>query len=102
MHAEHFLDAEAVEQAVAQHGLGAGAALLRRLEDHHRRAGEVAGVGEILGGAEQHGGVAVVAAGVHLARHGRFVRDRGRFLDRERVHVRPQAHDLGRPACGRG
>ena len=94
MHAEHFLDAEALEHTVAQHRLGAGAALLRRLENHHRGAGKVAGVGEVLGGAEQHGGVAVMAAGVHLARHGGLVGEIGRFLDRQRVHVGAQPHHL--------
>ena len=94
MHAKHFLDAEALEHTVAQHRLGAGAALLRRLENHHRGAGEVAGVGKVLGGAEQHGGVAVMAAGVHLARHGGLVGEIGRFLDRQRVHVGAQPHDF--------
>ena len=79
---------------VIDHGLAAGAALLGRLEDHHRGAGEIAGLGEIARGAEQHGGVAVMAAGVHLARHGRLVRQAGRLLDRQRVHVGAQADDL--------
>ena len=73
VHAVDFLDAEAVHQAVLDHGLAAGAALLGRLEDHHRGAGEVARLGEVARGAEQHGGVAVVAAGVHLAGHRRLV-----------------------------
>ena len=39
-----------------------------RLEDEVHRAVEVAVLGEVLRSGEQHGGVAVVAAGVHLAR----------------------------------
>ncbi len=105
VHAEHLLDAEAVDQAVAHHGPGAGAALLGRLEDHNRRAGEIARFGEVFGGAEQHGGVAVMAAGVHLARHRRAVSETGLLLDRQRVHVGAQPDHLaaGAPlACGRG
>ena len=76
----------------------AGAALLRRLENHHRGAGEIARLGEIARRAEQHGGVAIVAAGVHLARHRRFVGQIGRLLDRQRVHVGAQADHLARLA----
>ena len=62
-----LLDAPARHQAVVDHGLAAGAAFLGRLEDHHRRAVEIAGLGEIFRRAQQHGGVAVMAAGVHQA-----------------------------------
>ena len=94
MHAVDLLDAEAVHQAVLDHGEAAGAALLRRLEDDHRRAGEVAGLGEILRRAEQHRGVAVMAAGVHLAGHGRLVGKLVRLLERQGVHVGAQPDHL--------
>ena len=94
VHAVDLVDAEALHQAVLDHGLAAGAAFLGRLEDHHRGAGEIARLGEIARGAEQHGGVAVMAAGVHLARHRRLVRQVGRLLDRQRVHVGAQADHL--------
>ena len=97
VHAVDLADPEPVHQPVLDHRLAAGAALLRRLEDHHRIAGEIAGLGEIAGGAEQHGGMAVMAAGMHLARHRRLVRQAGRFLDRQRVHVGAQPDRLGRP-----
>ena len=74
VHAVNFLDAEAGNEPVLHHGEAAAAALLRRLKDHDGGAGEIAGLGEIFGGAEQHRGMAVMAAGVHLARHGRFDR----------------------------
>ena len=67
VHAVDFLDAEALHQAVLDHRAAAAAALLGRLEDHDRGAGEIARLGEIFRGAEQHRGVAVMAAGVHLA-----------------------------------
>ena len=37
----------------------------------------------------------VVTAGVHLARHGRFIGKAGFLLERQRVHVRAQANHLG-------
>ena len=102
VHAVDFLDAEAADQAVLDHRGSAGAALLRGLEDHHRGAGEIARLGEIFGGAEQHRGVAVMAAGVHLAGHRRFIRQAGLLLDRQRIHVGAQAEHLVRQASCRG
>ena len=67
VHAEHFFDAEALHHAVLDHLVAAAAAFLGRLEDDRDRAGEIARLGEIFGGAEQHGGVAVMAAGMHHA-----------------------------------
>ena len=48
-------------------------------------------------GAEQHGGVAVVAAGMHTARIFRSVGQAGVFEDRQRVHVGAQGDGLSRP-----
>jgi hypothetical protein len=67
VHPVHFADAEAVHHAVVDHRLAAGTAFLSGLEDDHGGAVEVARLGEILGCPEQHGRVAVVAAGVHGA-----------------------------------
>ena len=61
------LDGEAVEQPFFHHDAAAAAILLGGLEDEVDGAAEVARFGQILGGAEQHGGVAVMAAGVHPA-----------------------------------
>ena len=94
VHAVDFVDGKTGDQAVLHHGLRAGAALLRRLEDHHRGAGEIARLGEVFGGSQQHRGVAVVAAGVHLAGHRRFVRQAGLLLERQRIHVGAQPHHL--------
>jgi hypothetical protein len=89
-----LLDAEALHHAVLDHLAAAAAALFGRLEDHHRRAVEVARGGQVLGRAHQHGGVPVMAAGVHLARHLGAPGQIGLLLDRQGVHVGTQAHDL--------
>ena len=101
VHPVHLLDPEAVHHAVVDHLAAAAAALFGRLEDHHRGAVEVARLGEIFRGAEQHGGVAVVAAGVHLAGVLRLVGQAGGLLDRQRVHVGAQARWCGcrHPSC---
>src|SRR5438094_3943959 len=69
VHAVDFLDAEPLHQPVLNHRLAAGAALLRRLEDYDRGAGEIARLGEVMRSAEQHGCMTIVTAGMHLARH---------------------------------
>ena len=77
---------------------GAAAALLRRLEEHLDRAGElVLAIGQDTGDAEQHGRVGVVAAGVHLAVDLRAIRHVVLFVDRQRVHIGPEEDDLARP-----
>ena len=60
------------------------------------REGGLAGF-ERAGGAEEHGDVAVVAAGVHPSRVGAasLGGDVGRLGDGERVHVRAEEHDGG-------
>ena len=94
VHAVKFVDAEALDQPVLEHGQRASAALLGRLENDHRGAGEIAGLGEIFCGAKQHRGVAVMAAGVHLARNGRLVGQAGFFFEGQRVHVGAEPDDL--------
>ena len=94
MHAVDFLDAEALHHAVLDHGKAAAAAFFRRLEHHDRRPGEVARLGEVLGRAQQHRRMPVMAAGVHLARHGGLIRQAGFLDDGQRVHVGAKSHHL--------
>jgi hypothetical protein len=91
-----LLNAPARHQAVVDHGLAAGAAFFGRLEDHDGRPVEIAGLGQIFGSAEQHGGMAVMAAGVHHARNLRGVGHAALFFHRQRVHVGAQADDAVR------
>ena len=101
MHAVDLLDLEAVHQPVLDHRLGAGAALFGGLEDHHRIAGEIARLGEIARRAQQHRGVAVMTAGMHLAGRLRGIRHAGGLEDRQRVHVGTQADHLDIAVAGR-
>ena len=89
---------KAFEQPIGQHGVGAAAPLLRRLEDHDRGAGEIRVLGEVARRTQQHRGVAVMAAGMHLAGIGRGMRHAGQLLQRQAVHVGAQADGaLARP-----
>ena len=54
-------------------------------------AAEIAGLGKVFGSAEQHSGVAVMAAGVHLAGNGGAERQVRHLLHRQRIHVGAQA-----------
>ena len=94
MHAVDLLDAETVHQPVLDHRNRTRAALFGRLEDHDRIACEIAGLGKIARRPQQHGGVTVMAAGVHQALRPGSVRQIGRLLDRQRVHIRPQPDHL--------
>ena len=100
VHPVDLLDAEPLHHAVLDHLAAAAAALLGRLEDHHGGAGEIARLGQVARGAQEHRGVAVVAAGVHLARHGRLVRQVVRLDDRQGVHVGAQPDHLAAVALG--
>src|SRR5260370_6603539 len=91
VHAVLLSDMEALHQAVLYHGPAAAAALLRRLENHNCGAREIAGLGQIARGAEQHGGVPVVPAGVHLAGYGGLVWNIVGLKDGQRIHVGAQA-----------
>ena len=74
VHAEDRFDRIFVEDTFFDHEPRAAFVLLGRLEDEMHRAGEIARLGEMFGGAEQHRGMAVMAAGMHparaVARHG--------------------------------
>jgi hypothetical protein len=67
VHAVHRLHRELLEQAVVHHLARAAAAFLGRLENQVDGAVEVAMVRQVMGCAQQHRGMAVVAACMHLA-----------------------------------
>jgi len=90
MHAVDLLDAKTVHQPVLDHRNGARAAFFRRLKDHDRLAREIARLREIARGTQKHRGMTVMAAGVHQAFRFGGVRQVGRFLDRQGIHVGAQ------------
>ena len=67
VHAKHGLHRELLEHAVFDHFAGTAAAFFCGLENEVHGAIEVAVFGEVLGSSQKHGGVAIVAASVHLA-----------------------------------
>ena len=69
VHAEDPLHGKAIEQSVGDH-LPCAADFFGWLKDQVGRAFEFSAGGEVLGCAEQHGGVAVMSAGMHDARIG--------------------------------
>ena len=87
----HLGGGKALEQAVRDHRLGAGVALLARLEDAVDRAVEALGLVQVLRRREEHRRVPVVAAAVHAALVARLVRELVLLLHRQRVHVGAQA-----------
>jgi len=68
MQAVYGVTGEALEQPVPHHGARTAPALLRWLEDQHRRSREIAVRSEVARGPEQHRRVTVMAAGMHDAR----------------------------------
>ena len=74
-------------------------AFLGRLEDQVHRAVEGPVLREMLGGRKQHGRVAVVAAGVHLAGVPAGVREGVVLGDRQRVDVGAQSDRTVRTAA---
>ena len=96
VHAVDFLDAEPVHHAIIDHFPATAAALFGWLEDDRDGAVEITGLGEIFGGPQQHGGMAVMAAGMHLAVGLGGIGLAGDFGQRQRIHVGTQADDLAR------
>src|SRR3984957_21313133 len=67
----NFVAGKFLEQPVLDHGTRTAKTFFRRLEDEMYGAVEIPGLGEVACGAEQHGGVTVMAAAVKAARNGR-------------------------------
>ena len=96
MHPVHLLDRKALHQAVADHRPRARTPLLRRLKNDDRRPGEVTRLRQIPRRAEQHRGMSVVAARMHVSRRRGLVGQIVRLEDRQRVHIGAQADGLAR------
>ena len=99
VHGEDRFAGEALKQAVFHHLQRAAAAFFGRLEDQVQRAVEVAVLRQVVRGGQQHGGVAVVAAGVHHAVFAAGPGGAGGLGDRQGVHVGAQADGAVRCAA---
>ena len=84
---KHGFAGEFLEQAVIHHGLGASASFFGWLEDQVHRAVKVGLLSQGGGSAQQHGGVAVVAAGMHAALVLADVPEGVDFRDGQGIHV---------------
>ena len=93
---KHLFAGKAFKQAVFHHGAGAGKAFFAGLKNQHGRAVKVSRFYQVARRAHQHGGVAVVAAGVHEAGFGGAPVAVGLLLQGQRVHVGAQAHHAAR------
>ena len=91
VHAKHGIARKQLEETIVQHALGAGQALFGRLKHQVQMAIEIARGREVPCGRQQHRGVAVVAAGVHLAEHLAGPGLAAGFGNRQGVHVGAQA-----------
>ena len=100
MHAEHRFHGEFFEQAFLDHFTAAALAFLGRLENEIGGAVEALALGQVLGRAQQHGGVAVVAAGVHAAVVLGLVAEAVHFVDGQGVHVGAHADGARAAAAG--
>ena len=91
-----------LEQALAEHDVGAAGPLLPRLEHEDDVAGEVVPQAvQDAGGAHEGGDVQVVAARVHEPLVGRCVVEAELLSDRQAVHVAAEQHHLPLPPVGR-
>ena len=92
VHAKHRFHRKLLKQPVLDHLAGATATLFRGLKNQVHRAVKVPVFSEMLGCGQQHGGVAVMAAGVHLAGVHAGVAEGVELLHGQRVHVGAQAN----------
>jgi hypothetical protein len=98
--AGHPLDPEPGEDAALEHRAGPLAGLLGGLEEQDVAAGQVGRARrQHLGGAEQGGGVSVVAAGVHHPGDAGAEGEARLLLDGEGVDVGAEQHRSPRPAA---
>ena len=97
VHAEHRFHGKALEQTLLDHYPRAAVGFLRGLKDEDHRADEVAATREFCRRAQQHGGVAVMAASVHAAFVPRAVREPVLLDDGQGVQIGAQA-DAARSA----
>src|SRR6266702_1978090 len=92
MDAEHCIYRKLDEQTIVDHCLCAGAALFGGLENEHDRAVKFAVFCQMPRCAEEHRGMPIVAACVHLSVVLRAMIEAIQFLNRQGVHVSAESN----------
>ena len=97
VHAKYRIDRKLIEQTLFDHYPRTAIGFLSGLEDEHHRAIEIRFVvcttcRQVLRRAKQHGGMAVVAAGMHAAIVAGAMRKQVLFAHRQRIHVGAQTN----------
>ena len=87
MHAKDRIHRKLFKQAILNHLARTATAFFGRLKDQIDSAVKVAVFGKVLGRCQQHGGVAIVSACMHLASVRAGVVKRVEFLHGQRIHV---------------
>ena len=100
--AEDGVAGEAFEESVLDHGATATEGFFGGLEDEVKGAVEVLVGGEVFGGGQQDGGVAVMAAGMHAAGVAGVVAEGVGFLHGQGIHVGADADAAGAVAAFEG
>lgn len=92
-------DVEPVHDTFLNHNVRAAALFLGRLKDQRHAAREVSRLGQITGCTQQHRGMPVMTAGMHLTGMFRGIVHARFFRDRQRIHVGAQSdrRPLGLP-----
>ena len=92
MHPKNRLHGKIAKQAIVHHALGAGTAFFGRLKNSVNRTVEVLVFSKVACRVEQHRGVTVVPAAVHLARVAARVIKRIELLHRQCVDIGAQSN----------
>ena len=88
---------EAVHHPFLDHDLAPAAVFFGWLEQQRHAPGKAARFAQVFRGAQQHGDMAVMAAGMHLAGQGGTVVCAGDLINRQGIHIGAQANGGTRP-----
>ncbi len=99
VYAEDRIHGKAIKESFLDHDARAAAAFFSRLEDEVDRTIEVTRLGEVLGRREQHRGMPVVTARMHLAGKLAGMAEPVRLRDRQGVDVGPEPDGARRGAA---
>jgi hypothetical protein len=97
MQRKHRITGKTLEQPLLDHALGPADVFFSRLKNQVHRAVKILHLGQVTRRTEQHGGVPIMATGVHLAGGARGIGQVAGFMNGQRIHVSTDTH--GTPAA---